>query len=244
MTAPNDAPGDRLERALEAFLAAPPTTPADVDRLLDAHADLRDLLEPMLEPRQGGPQDDSEVLGDYRLLRELGRGGMGVVHEAWQRSLDRRVAVKVLTANMVSSPQAIARFRREASAVGRLDHPHIVEVYGFGHDAGRHFFAMQFVDGVPLHEVAARFRAPERAVAIVRQVADALAHAHSRGLVHRDVKPGNVLVTAADHAFLTDFGIAHDESLPSLTHDGSFLGTPDYASPEQLRGTGIDARTD
>ena len=238
--------GDRLERALATFLATTPTTPADIDRLLAANADLADLLGPMLGREPGGDTEpeSARVLGDYRLVRELGRGGMGVVYEAWQRSLDRRVAVKVLAPGLLGSPAAVARFRREANAAGRLHHPNIVEVLGCGSESDQHFFAMQFVEGKPLHECLARFREPARAVAIATQLADALMHAHSHGVVHRDVKPANVLVRADDVALLTDFGVARDEALPSLTRDGSFLGTPDYASPEQVRGEGIDARSD
>ncbi|MFY7781282.1 MAG: serine/threonine-protein kinase, partial [Tagaea sp.] len=246
-------PGDRLERALELFLARKPTTAAEAERLLAEHGDLRELLEPMLAssststvPAAPGAcvdEDGTLVLGDYRLVRELGRGGMGIVYEAWQRSLDRRVAVKVLAPALVASPSAVARFRREAAAAGRLRHPHIVEVLGFGSDQGQHFFAMQFVDGAPLHDRMAEFHEPARAVALVAQLADALVHAHAHGLVHRDVKPGNVLVRSDGHALLTDFGVARDEALPSLTQEGGFLGTVDYASPEQLRGEVVDART-
>ena len=253
--------GDRLERALMVFLAAPPSRSAD--ELLAAHPDLAELLAPMLTERAGGPSEAApsdeaatdgtvaamtataeQVLGDFRLVRELGRGGMGIVYEAWQRSLDRRVAVKVLAPALVTSPAAVARFRREAAAVGKLHHPHIVEVYGFGTEREQHFFAMQLVDGQPLHDVAARFREPRAAVALCLQIAEALAHAHARGLVHRDVKPANVLVRADDHALLTDFGVAHDEALPSVTREGGFLGTLDHASPEQVRGEAVDARTD
>jgi serine/threonine-protein kinase len=246
---PGEPPGsgDRLERALQAFLAASPSTPADAERLLAAHPDLDDLLRPMLDQEPGsetGGDAELPTLGDFRLLRELGRGGMGIVYEAWQRSLDRHVAVKLLSPALVSSPSAVARLRREASAAGRLRHPHIVEVFGFGSDGDRHFFAMQLVRGVPLHECTARFREPMRAVALAAQLTEALAHAHAHGLVHRDVKPANILVQADDTILLTDFGVARDEALPSLTREGGFLGTLDYASPEQVRGEPVDARTD
>ena len=237
--------GDRLERALAVFLANPSTTPAEAAALLDAHPDLRDLLEPMLasaDETNAAPEE--RVLGDFRLLHELGRGGMGIVYEAWQRSLDRRVAVKVLAQGLVDNPSAVARFRREAASVGRLRHPNIVEVYGFGNDGPTCYFAMQKIDGEPLHRCTARFRNPTSAIALGLQLASALEHAHQAGLVHRDVKPANVLVRNDDHAVLTDFGLASDAALPSLTRDGSFLGTLDYASPEQVRGETVDARAD
>jgi serine/threonine protein kinase/formylglycine-generating enzyme required for sulfatase activity len=246
-----EQPGDRLERALEAFLAKPPSTAGEAESLLTEYADLRDLLEPMLEagaPISDTPisdgDDDERVLGDFRLLHELGRGGMGTVYEAWQRSLDRRVAVKVLAHGLASEPSAIARFRREAASAGRLRHPNIVEVYGFGSAGSTCYFAMQKIDGLPLHHCAERFRTPSAAIALGVQIAGALAHAHAAGLVHRDVKPGNVLVRSDDHAVLTDFGLATDEALPQLTREGSFLGTLDYAAPEQVRGERVTAHAD
>ena len=240
----NRQPGDRLERALELFLAKP-AGGDDMARLLAANDDLRDLLEPMLEGSRGAAPPEAEpVLGDFRLVRELGRGGMGVVYEAWQRSLDRKVAVKVLAPSLVESPSAVARFRREAAAAGRLRHPAIVEVHGFGSDGGRHFFAMQFLDGQPLSRCMERFRDPAAAVALLTPIVDALVHAHGQGLVHRDVKPDNLLVDAEGHAKLTDFGVARDEELPSLTQQGGFIGTLDYAAPEQVRGEPVDGRAD
>lgn len=243
MTDPSQ-PGARLEQAFALLLQSPPATKADADRLLADHPELRDLLAPMLGQVADGEADDGQAIGDFRLVRELGRGGMGVVYEGWQRSLGRRVAVKILAPGLAANPAAVARFRREAAAAARMRHPHIVEVHDFGTDAGQHFFAMQFVDGMPLHDCMERFRAPDAAVALVAQVTDALAHAHEHGLIHRDVKPANVLVRADGEALLADFGIARDEALPSLTQDGGFLGTLDYASPEQVRGERVDARTD
>ena len=239
-------PGARLERALEAFLTTPPTSAADADRLLSQHPDLHDVLAPMLAVPQAGDDGDAAgvVLGDFRLVRELGRGGMGIVHEAWQRSLDRRVAVKVLPPGLVADPASVARFRREAAAAARLRHPHIVEVLGFGQDGGQHFLAMQYVHGPSLQQCADDFRSPERAVALAAQLAEALAHAHGHGLVHRDVKPANVLIDHAGDALLGDFGVARDTAQPSLTREGGFVGTLDYAAPEQLRGERVDGRAD
>jgi tetratricopeptide (TPR) repeat protein len=237
----------RLEQALEVFLAAPPASRAEAERMLAAHPALADLLGPMVDagtsPEPTAAREE-RVLGDFRLVRELGRGGMGIVYEAWQRSLDRRVAVKVLSPGLVANPTAVARLRREAAAAGRLRHPNIVEIYGSGSDGDQHFFAMQFVDGEPLQRCGERFRGPSMAIALATQLTDALAHAHAQGLVHRDVKPSNVLVQDDDKALLTDFGVARDETLPSLTVEGGFLGTVDYASPEQVRGQPVDARTD
>ena len=262
MTEPSDpkpslAAGHRLERALELLLARPTASVADRQELLAQNPDLQDLLGPMLAG--AGPSDsgDEQVLGDFRLLHELGRGGMGTVYAAWQRSLDRQVAVKVLADDRVGSPHAVARFRREASAAGRLRHRHIVEVYGSGSDGGRHYYAMQWIEGTsldawlrtdppPAAATATQpdFRAPSQAVTLAAAMADALAHAHAQGIVHRDVKPANILLDTSFVPLLTDFGIASDAALPSLTREGSFLGTLDYASPEQVRGEACDGRTD
>lgn len=262
MTEPSDqkphvGAGHRLERALELLLARPTASVADRQELLEQNPDLQDLLGPMLAGAGRSDVGEEQVLGDFRLLHELGRGGMGTVYAAWQRSLDRQVAVKVLANDRIGSPQAVARFRREASAAGRLRHRHIVEVYGSGSDGGRHYYAMQWVEGMsldawlrtdppPATAAAAQpnFRAPRQAVALAAAMADALAHAHAQGIVHRDVKPANILLDAAFVPLLTDFGIASDAALPSLTREGSFLGTLDYASPEQVRGEAVDGRTD
>ncbi|MCB9886019.1 MAG: protein kinase [Planctomycetes bacterium] len=245
MSDPREQSHARLERALELFLDHVDAGGAD-EALLAEHADLRELLEPMLAPAAPATAalDDDATLGDFRIVRELGRGGMGVVYEAWQRSLDRRVALKVLAPALVAEPASVARFRREAAAVARLRHPGIVEVFGFGCDDGRHWFAMELIDGEPLHRCADQHRSPRAAIDLVAQVADALQHAHAAGLVHRDVKPANVIVRDDGSAVLTDFGLASDAALPSVTTDGSFLGTLDYASPEQAQGEKVDARSD
>ena len=246
MSTPREDSHARLERALELFLDHVDSG-AENERLLAEHADLRELLEPMLaSPQEGAPGDETDgaAIGDFRIVRELGRGGMGVVYEAWQRSLDRRVALKVLAPALVAEPASVARFRREAAAVARLRHPGIVEIFGFGCDDDRHWFAMELIDGQPLHRCLDRFRAPRAAIDLVAQIADALQHAHAAGLVHRDVKPANVLVRPDGAAVLTDFGLASDAALPTLTTDGSFLGTLDYASPEQAQGEKVDARSD
>ncbi len=235
----SDVPSERLERALAVWLEFVESGAKDPERLLAAHPDLHEPLQAMLgrsDADVADGADEGEVLGDFRLVRELGRGGMGIVHEAWQRSLDRRVALKVLSPALSASPAAVARFRREAAAVGRLRHQGIVEVYGLHGDGQRHWFAMGLVDGEPLWRCAQRFTEPAAAVALVCQIADALQHAHAHGLVHRDVKPGNVLVRADGSAVLTDFGLAHGNDLPSVTVAGSLAGTPAYMSPEQCRG--------
>jgi len=205
-------------------------------------------------------------LGDFELIREVGRGGMGVVFEADQISLDRRVALKVLPSHLTLRPESVERFKREASTASRLKHPAIVEIYSVGEDEGTHFFAMELVDGTPLNRIIDQLRAEdsfpatgeklvqalgkntyiEAVCSLVSQVADALDHAHNAAVIHRDVKPSNILLRCDGSAVLTDFGLAREERLPSLTVTGELAGTPHYVSPEQAcpQRKKIDLRTD
>ena len=186
-----------------------------------------------------------EVPG-YRIHGEAGRGGWSVVYRAVQVSSQRSVALKAIAPELAADPDFRARFRRECEIAIALAHPHVVEVYDHGEAAGRLWVAMQWVDGTDLGELAPLDAA--RAARIVAQIGRALDAAHARGLVHRDVKPGNVLVeqrTGADHAYLTDFGLAKEISFdPGLTPKGRWLGTVDFAAPEQIRGQPTDARSD
>gem|GEM_PF-1380367 len=180
-----------------------------------------------------------DILGDFELLREVGRGSMGVVFEARQRALGRRVAVKVLTPSAGTDPVWVERFRSEANAVGRLSHPGIVSIYAVGDDAaGVPWFAMEFVEGRDLSDVLKEGgpMAPREAARIVRDAALALSHAHEQGVVHRDVKPGNLMLRADGRIAVTDFGLAKHMGSGSLTATGSLVGTPYYMSPEQAIG--------
>lgn len=184
-------------------------------------------------------------LGDFDIVRELGRGSMGVVYEAVQRSLDRRVALKTFTATG-RSEQALERFKREASAAARLSHPGIVPVWAVGEDEGTHYYAMQLVEGPTLRDVIYRERMePHRAAVIAKRLAEALEYAHSQSVIHRDLKPANVILTPGDLPVITDFGLAKNLSLGALTQVGAVLGTPTHMAPEQARGDPkVDARTD
>lgn len=233
-------------------------------------------LDETLEVRQ---------LGDYRLIREIGRGGMGIVFEAIHQSLGRQVAVKVLPNRSIDNQQQVDRFRREAQAAARLHHPHIVNVFGVGHDQGYHYYVMEYVDGPSLKQTI-RAMADDRSLAIFdrstradsgsttfeagnpptgssdsddlvdRQnrflptrsqqwkwsvqvmagIADALDYAHQNQLLHRDIKPGNLLVDPSGTVRLTDFGLAKHLEEKDLTRTGDLLGTPQYMAPEALEG--------
>lgn len=216
---------------------------------------------------------ETGTLGDFRLIREIGRGGMGVVYEAEQISLGRKVALKVLPFAATLDSRQLRRFENEARAAAQLHHPHIVPVHAVGCERGVHYYAMQLIDGQPLSDVIDRLRhAPQAAPASAEtaptysgwtlggtesrayfhtvarlgaQAADALEYAHQMGVVHRDIKPANLLVDGRDHLWVTDFGLARVQTAPGMTAPGDLVGTLRYMSPEQARGDpAIDPRSD
>lgn len=183
----------------------------------------------------------------YRIERELGRGGMGVVYLARELRLDRDVALKVLPPELAALPELRERFVREARTAAQLAHPNIVPIYHADESAGFAFFAMGYVDGESLAErLRQRGRlAPAETVRILREIAWALAYAHARGVVHRDIKPENVMLErGSERVLVTDFGIARDSRSSPLTLEGSVLGSVHFMSPEQATGGAIDGRSD
>jgi serine/threonine-protein kinase len=193
----------------------------------------------------------SELAG-YRIETVIGRGGMGVVYRAEQIRLGRKVALKLLAPEMAANAGFRARFEHESRLAAALDHPNIVPLYEAGEAGGLLFISMRYVEGTDLRKLLnARGRLePHRAVDIAAQVAGALDAAHMRGLVHRDVKPGNILIAPGvaggpEHCYLTDFGLTKDTSSPvELTATGTFVGTIDYIAPEQIEGAAPDGRGD
>jgi len=185
--------------------------------------------------------------GRYELTHLVARGGMAEVYRARDRLLDRPVALKVLFPELSVDRAFVERFRREAQAAANLSHPNIVPVFDWGEDGGTYYIVMEYVDGQPLSQVLrAGGPMPAGRVAHVgARVADALAYAHRHGVVHRDVKPGNVLLTSDEQVKVTDFGIARAVNTEeSLTQTGAVMGTATYFSPEQAEGVGVDARSD
>ncbi|MEN1678958.1 MAG: protein kinase [Planctomycetota bacterium] len=318
MTAPDEIDGnvdeERLAELLDRYVCAlekgesPPVEQwlADCPELASVLPDYLEgvqaihgaLAGPLTATPPDAERDDSadpaapRMLGDYRLLREIGRGGMGVVYAAHQVSLNRRVAVKVLPFAAVLDQRQIARFRTEAQAAASLHHPNIVPVYAVGEERGVHYYAMQHVDGQSLGEVLSELRSNQsdkpsaddtggragpdattialrrggevstahlsaapsirtpayfRAVAqLGLQAAEALEHAHQYGVVHRDIKPTNLLVDRDAKLWVTDFGLARIQTDAGVTKSGDVIGTLRYMSPEQATGRGdlVDGRTD
>jgi len=190
---------------------------------------------------------------DFRIQRIIGRGGMSVVYLAEQVSLGRKVALKVMSPALADDPAFRDRFVRESRTAASLDHPNIIPIFEAGESDGVLYIAMRYVEGSDLRTLQKRLGAMpvERVLSIIGQVASALDAAHAKGLVHRDVKPANVLVVPAeqpgglDHAYLADFGLTREaEGRTGLTQTGQFVGTVDYAAPEQIYGKQIDGRTD
>jgi YVTN family beta-propeller protein len=187
-----------------------------------------------------------ERLGAYQLEALIGRGGMGDVYRAYDERLDRNVALKILTPRLADDEAFRERLVRESRLAASLDHPNVVPVYDAGDADGRFYLAMRYVEGTDLRALLRRSGAldPERALAIAAQVGAALDAAHERGLVHRDVKPSNVLVDERNHCYLADFGLTQSPSDRDLVADGQTLGTLDYVAPEQVRGDPVDGRAD
>jgi serine/threonine-protein kinase len=187
------------------------------------------------------------LTGQYLIERELGRGGMGVVYLARDVRLDRPVAIKVLPRALAADPELRERFLREARTSAQLSHPNIVPIYRADEIDGVAFFTMGFVDGETLAE---RLRArgplpPAEAVRMLREAAWALASAHARGVVHRDVKPENIMIErGSNRAVVTDFGIAQNQLATPMTQGGMVLGSVHYMSPEQAAGDALDGRSD
>jgi len=185
------------------------------------------------------------TLGAYQLVERLGQGGMATVYKAFEPALDRYVAIKILPQFFARDPNFMQRFRREAKAIAQLNHPNIVPIHSYGEEGGITYIAMRYVEGGSLPHGHEKVLESERAIKLILPIAKALGYAHRQGILHRDIKPGNVLISEGDWPLLTDFGLAKMvESSTQLTKTGVGVGTPMYMSPEQAQGAEVDQRTD
>jgi serine/threonine-protein kinase len=189
-----------------------------------------------------------QQLGHYDIVAELGRGGMGVVYKGYETSLNRYVAIKVLAEALAHDESVKERFLREARSMAALNDPHIIQIYFIGDDAGQTYFVMEFVDGESLGSLLKREvkLKPEQAAKIIYQTAQGLATAHDKGVIHRDIKPGNLMISSRGSVKIADFGIAlkTQDFSKKLTSTGEFVGTPGYLSPEVCLGKPVDQRSD
>jgi serine/threonine protein kinase len=188
-----------------------------------------------------------KTIGQYEIIEQIGVGGMATVYKAYQSSINRHVAVKILPTQFAHDPNFVKRFTQEAKAIAALEHPHILPVYDFGTQEGLTYMVMRYIEGGTLADLMGQPMFNERIVEIVGNMARALDYAHSQGVVHRDIKPSNILMDKHGEALLTDFGIAkvmQDTGGTQLTGTGSILGTPEYMSPEQAEGVSVDHRSD
>jgi tetratricopeptide (TPR) repeat protein len=198
-------------------------------------------------PIQDGPYIGE--IGDYLLIKQIGRGGMGVVYKAYQKKVGRTVALKVIAAGSLCALEDIARFHDEATAAGRLNHSGIVQVYDAGEHDGTHYFSMAYIEGESLAAYVGRDKprlAPRKVAKLIEQVCRAVQYAHNRAVIHRDIKPANIMVDKSGQPLLTDFGLAKLIGNEGLTMTGQVMGTPNYMAPEQARGAQdlISTRTD
>ncbi len=194
------------------------------------------------------PLELEHGIGPYRVVSQLGRGGMATVYKAYQPSLDRHVALKVLNADLQVNPDFITRFKREAKIVAKLDHPNIIPVYDIEVFDGALVLVMRYIEGISLREALNRIKKPIAMPAILqimRPVTDALAYAHQKSVLHRDVKPSNIMLGNDGNVYLMDFGLAVTTTDADMNlSKGMVLGTPYYVSPEQVKGETLDQRAD
>ncbi|HTQ98070.1 MAG TPA: serine/threonine-protein kinase, partial [Candidatus Acidoferrum sp.] len=223
------------------------TTPEDINLTLE------NWSSPVTAPSGSEPpsatnplQAGSLLAGRYEILDRLGGGGMGTVYKARDREVDRLVAVKVIRADLANDSDILSRFKQELILARKVTHKNVIRIFDLGRASGMRFITMEYIEGQDLRSYVKKTGrpTPQAAVEIILQVCNALEAAHAEGIVHRDLKPPNIMIDAQNRAYVMDFGIARSVGSEGLTMTGALIGTPDYMSPEQVRGEDIDCRSD
>ena len=208
------------------------------------------VKRPSPTPSETSFLNPGDRLGAYKIVSKIGKGGMGVVYKAYDESLEREVAIKVISSELSSQKEFIERFKREAKSAAALSHPNIIYIHSIGETNDKHYFTMEYVEGKSLEDVLEeKGKIPlNEAINYILQAATGLNAASKKGIIHRDIKPSNLLITSAGLIKIADFGLAKlirlDKSLPTLTNSGIAIGTPIYMAPEQAKGDEIDHRVD
>ncbi len=187
-----------------------------------------------------------ETLGNFKIIEEISRGGVAIIYKGFQTNLNRYVAIKVLPPQLTTDPDLVERFRREAQAVAKLNHPNVCQVYDVNIKDNTHYIVMELIDGETLREIIQK-EAPlslKENLTILSQVGDALSHAHRNGIIHRDIKPENIMIDREGRVKIMDFGVARITNATWQTKVGMIMGTPEYMSPEQVKGERVDERSD
>jgi predicted Ser/Thr protein kinase len=218
--------------------ATPPTTPAGQG--------VGEAATLALQASSGEVGLGTTLMGRFQVEQVLGRGGMGAVYLAVDKQLGEQVALKVIGHSLADDPGAVERFRREASAARKITHPNVIRIHDLGEDSGLLFLSMEYFPGMTLAQMLGRRHQLPVAEArqILLQICDALAAAHAVGVIHRDLKPQNVLVNEQRQVRVIDFGLAKATFMPGMTATGLIMGTPEYMAPEQIKGGALDQRTD
>jgi serine/threonine protein kinase len=241
---------EELRKALDRFKALSKDNPQTLEKVM---IEMGFITRGQALRLVQGIRDSSKLAANqipgFQILGKLGQGAMAVVYKAKQLSLDRTVAVKVLPSKFTENPEYVSRFYKEGKAAALLNHPNIVQAIDVGESGGRHYFVMEYVEGKTIHDdlAAGKVFNENEAIDIILQVSRALAHAHAKKLIHRDVKPKNIMITTAGIVKLADMGLARatTDVAAAQSEAGKAYGTPYYIAPEQIRGeVGIDARAD
>jgi serine/threonine-protein kinase len=241
---------EELKKALERHKALSKQNPQTLEKVMvDMGFITRSQAIRLVQSIRESSKVAANQIPGFQILGKLGQGAMAVVYKAKQLSLDRIVAVKVLPSRFTENPEYVTRFYKEGKAAAQLNHPNIVQAIDVGESGGRHYFVMEYVEGKTIHDdlAAGKIFGEKEAIDIVLQVARALAHAHAKKLIHRDVKPKNVMITTGGIVKLADMGLARatTDVEAAQSEAGKAYGTPYYIAPEQIRGeVGIDARAD